>query len=310
MPRVFRFTSYGGPETQEFVELPVPTAGPSELLVRVHAAGVNPVDVKIRRGLLQGAGPRDLPSEFGSEVAGVVEAVGGDVDGFSVGDEVFGTPAPGHGAFSEYTVTTAAATAKRPPQLSVTDAATLVVAGATGYDGVVQLGLASGQTLLINGIGGGVGIAAAQVARDGGLMVLGTGSEDKRALVESLGATLVRSGEGVEQRVRELLPDGVDGILDLVGGDPLRAVAPLVRDPASLVTAVDPAAAAELGGAYIARDGTSRVLDAVARLVVDGKLDPHVNDILAFDDAAQALASVESGHALGKVVIRIDDRGR
>lgn len=305
MPRVFRFTGYGGPETQEFVELPMPEPGPSELLVKVRSAGVNPVDHKIRQGLLRDAAPRELPSEFGSEVSGVVQEVGQDVDGFSVGDEVFGSPAPGHGAFSEYTVTSAGATAKKPPHLSFHDAATLPVAGATAYDGIAHLGLAPGQTLLINGIGGGVGVAAAQIARDGGIAVFGTASEGKRALVESLGATLVPYGDGVEQRVRALLPGGVDGIFDLVGGAALRAVAGLVKDPAKLITAADPATAADLGGAPVDRDRTSRVLDAVAGLVADGKLDPHVNDVLAFDDAAQAVASVESGHALGKVVISV-----
>ena len=305
MPRVFRFTEYGGPEHQELAELPVPTPGPSELLVQVRAAGVNPIDVELRQGLLREAAPRELPAQFGSEVSGVVREVGKDVAGFAVGDEVFGAPAPGHGAFSEYTVTTASATAKKPLHVSHEDAATLVVSAATAYDGLAQLGLDSGQTLLVTGIGGGVGVAAAQLARDAGIAVFGTGSEGERALVQALGATLVLSGEGVEQRVRELLPDGVDGVLDLVGGAALGAVAGLVADRARLVTAADPATAAELGGVALVRDGSSRVLDEVARLVAGGKLDPHVQDVLDLDDAAQAIASVESGHALGTVVVRV-----
>ncbi|MDQ6650240.1 MAG: NADP-dependent oxidoreductase [Actinomycetota bacterium] len=303
MPKVFRFTEYGGPQTQEYVDLPKPQPGPSELLVRVKAAGVNPVDYKIRLGYLKDFVPLELPSEFGSEVAGVVEEVGQDVTGFAVGDEVFGAPAPGHGAFSEYTVTRAAVSAKKPPQVSFADAATLVVAAATAYDGIAQLGPVPGQTLLINGVGGGVGVAAAQLARDAGVAVVGIGSESKRALVESLGATLVVSGDGVDQRVRELLPDGVDAIFDLVGGAALRSVAGLVKDPAKLVTAADPGTAAELGGAGLQRAHTAEVLDAVARLVADGKLDPRVSEVLAFDDAPQALAAVESGHPLGKIVI-------
>lgn len=303
MPKVFRFTDYGGPETQEFVELDRPVPGPSELLVRVKAAGVNPVDYKIRQGQLREWMPRELPSEFGSEVAGVVEEVGQDVQGFTVGDEVFGSPAPTHGAFSEYAVTTAEATAHKPPHVSFTDAATLPVAAATAYDGIVQLGLEQGQTLLINGVGGGVGVAAAQLARDQGLAVIGTGSEGKRALVESLDATLIPYGDGVADRVREILPDGVDGIFDLVGGESLRAVAGLLKQPGKLITAGDPVTAAEFGGVPVERDRTARVLDLVAALVADGKLDPHVNDVLAFGDAAQAIASVESGHAMGKVVI-------
>ena len=305
MPKVFRFTEYGGPETQEFIELDEPVPGPSEILVRVKAAGVNPVDYKIRRGLLAAFGPRELPSEFGSEVSGVVVAVGQDVTGFAVGDEVFGSPAPSHGAFSEYAVTSAQATAHKPPQVSFTDAATLPVAAATAYDGIVQLGLTNGQTLLINGIGGGVGVAAAQLARDAGIAVFGTGSAGKRALVESLDATLIEYGDGVADRVRQLLPDGVDAIYDLVGGDSLREVAGLLKPAGHLVTAASPEIAAEYGGAAVARDRTARVLDIVAGLVADGKLDPHVNDVVPFAEAAQAIAAVESGHALGKVVIEV-----
>lgn len=305
MPKVFRFTEYGGPETQEFVELDVPSPGPSEILVRVKAAAVNPVDYKIRRGFMASFAPRELPSEFGSEVSGVVVEVGQDVTGFAAGDEVFGSPAATHGAFSEYTVTSAEATAHKPPQVSFIDAATLPVAAATAYDGIVQLGLTRGQTLLINGIGGGVGVAAAQLARDAGIAVFGTGSASKRALIESLDATLIEYGDVVADRVRELLPDGVDGIYDLVGGDALRAVAGLLKQPGTLVTAASPDVAAEYGGAMVVRDRTARVLKIVAELVAGGKLDPHVNDVLAFDDLPQAIASVESGHALGKVVVQI-----
>jgi NADPH2:quinone reductase len=304
--KVFRFADYGGPEQQEFVELDVPTPGPGELLIRVRAAGVNPVDHKVRRGMFRDFGPRELPSEFGSEVAGIVEQLGQDVTGFAVGDEVFGAPAPTHGAFSEYTVTSAVSTAHKPPQVSFTDAATLVVAAATGYDGIEQLALERGQTLLITGIGGGVGVAAAQIARDRGIAVFGTGSEAKRALVESLDATLIRYGDGVADRVRELLPDGVNAIFDLIGGDSLRAVAGLLTDPAKLITAADPATAAEFGGAMVNRDRTARVLDVVAKLVAEGKLDPKVRDVLAFADADQAIAAVESGHPMGKVVLSFD----
>ncbi|MEO6701609.1 MAG: zinc-binding dehydrogenase, partial [Jatrophihabitantaceae bacterium] len=144
-----------------------------------------------------------------------------------------------------------------------------------------------------------------QLARDAGIAVFGTGSASKRALIESLDATLIEYGDVVADRVRELLPDGVDGIYDLVGGDALRAVAGLLKQPGTLVTAASPDVAAEYGGAMVVRDRTARVLKIVAELVAGGKLDPHVNDVLAFDDLPQAIASVESGHALGKVVVQI-----
>ena len=304
MVKAFGYRSNGGPDVQEFLDVEMPTPMPGELLVEVRSAGVNPVDWKIRSGMFGNASEGDLPAVLGSEVSGVVRGVGKDVDGFSENDEVFGTVATGSGAFAEYTLVTAGAAARKPPQVSFNDAATLPVAAATAYDGVTQLGLKEGQTLLINGIGGGVGVAAAQIARDLGMNVIGTGSEDKRTMVETLGATLIPSGDGVAARIRQIMPDGVDAILDLAGGDALRAVAELVSDKTKLISAGD-FSVDELGGHVIERDRTSRVLEIVVGLVADGKLDPHVEDVRPLDEAADAVAAVEIGHARGKVVVEV-----
>jgi NADPH2:quinone reductase len=305
MVKAFGYNSNGGPDVQEFLDLEMPSPMAGELLVEVRAAGVNPVDWKIRSGMLGPASPSDLPAVLGREVSGVVREVGQDVEGFAVNDEVFGNVAPGSGGYAEYTLVTASAAAHKPPQVSFNDAAALPVAVATAYDGVTQLGLKEGQTLLINGVSGGVGVAAAQIARDANINVIGTASEDKRALVESLGATLVPYGDGVADRVKELLPDGVDAIFDLAGGDGLRAVAELLSDRNKLITAGDPVTATELGGHMIERDGTHRVLEILATLVAEDKLDPHVEDIRPLDEAAEAIAAVEVGHARGKVIIEV-----
>jgi NADPH2:quinone reductase len=302
--KAFGYISNGGPEVQDFLELepPAPLAG--ELLVEVRAAGVNPVDWKLRTGRYGKAKPDELPAVFGSEAAGVVRGVGQDVDGFAVGDEVFGAVAPGSGGYAEFTLLTAQSSAAKPPQVSFTDAATLTVAAATAFDGVTQLKLEPGQTLLINGISGGVGVAAAQIARDADINVIGTAREDKRALVESLDATLIAYGDGVADRIRAVMPEGVDAIFDLAGGDGLQAIAGLLDDRSRLISAGDPAVA-ELGGHMIERDRSARVLELVAQLVADGKLDPHVEDIVPLDKAGEALAAVEVGHAKGKVVISV-----
>ncbi len=304
MVKAFGYRSNGGPDVQEFLDLEMPAPLPGELLVEVRSAGVNPVDWKIRSGMLGEASAADLPAVLGSEVSGVVREVGKDVEGFAENDEVFGSVAPGSGGYTEFTLVTATAAAHKPTQVSFNDAATLPVAAATAYDGVAQLDLKEGQTLLINGVSGGVGVAAAQIARDLGINVIGTASEDKRALVEALGATLVTYGDGVDGRIRQILPDGVDAILDLAGGDGLRAVAGLLADRSKLVSAGDPGVA-ELGGQWIERDRTGRVLEIVGTLVADGKLDPHVEDVRPLDEAADALAAVEVGHARGKVVIEV-----
>jgi NADPH:quinone reductase-like Zn-dependent oxidoreductase len=304
MVKAFGYSSNGGPDVQEFLDLEMPTPMPGELLVEVRTAGVNPVDWKIRSGMMGAASESDLPAVLGSEVSGVVRGVGKDVDGFSENDEIFGSVAPGSGGYTEYTLVTAGAAAHKPPQVSFNDAATLPVAAATAYDGVTQLDLKEGQTLLVNGIGGGVGVAAAQIARDLGINVIGTASEDKRALVETLGATLIASGDGVSDRIKQIMPDGVDAIFDLAGGNALKAVAELVSDRTKLISAGDPSVA-DLGGHMIERDRTHRVLEIVASLVADGKLDPHVEDVRPLDEAADAIAAVEIGHARGKVVIEV-----
>lgn len=298
--KAYGFTENGGPETQTFLDLPTPQPGPSELLIAVHAASVNPADVKIRGGMFGPAA--DLPAVMGLEASGVVVEAGQDVDGFAPGDEVFGTVAPGSGGFAEQAVLSSGSAAKKPVKVSFTDAATLPVAGATAYDAIAQLGLTEGKSLLIIGIGGGVGVVAAQLARDAGLNVIGTASESKRELVQSLDATLVVYGDGVADRIRQILPDGVDGTLDLVGGDALRAVAEL---GGKIVTAADPTAAAEFGGEYVQRSEGPAALTALARLIEDGKLDPHVEDVLSLDEAPAAVAAVETGHPRGKVVVQV-----
>ena len=306
MPKAYGFREYGGPEVQEWLELPVPHPGPSELGVAVHAAGVNPIDWKLRAGLMQSMRTLEFPVVLGSEVSGVVEHVGRDVDGFAVGDEVLGVVAPGSGGYAEHTLVTASSAAKKPPHLSFTDAAALPGAGTAAYDAMQQLALPHGATLLINGIGGGVGVIAAQLARDAGITVIGTGSEAKRALAESLDAMLVTSGDGVAERVRQLLPDGVDAVLDLVGGDALRAVAGLAREPGGVVSTGDPGTAAEVGGRGLARSASPHaVLATMTQLVSSGKIDPHVSDIRPLDHAAEALHGVESGHSRGNIVLLV-----
>ena len=303
MPKAYVFTEYGGAETQSFVDLPKPAPGPSELLVAVHAAGVNPVDWKFRAGYLRDFVPLQLPAVFGSEISGVVEQLGDGVDGFAIGDEVFGNPVSG--GYAEYALLPVAAAARKPAGVSFADAATLPVAAATAYDGVHQLDLRSGQVLLVNGVGGGIGVAAAQIARALGLVVIGTASAEKREFVESLGVTHVTYGDGVAERIRAVAPGGVDAIYDLVGGDALRSVAGLVEDSSKLITSADPATASEYGGNPVARARNSRVLEAVASLVESGALDPVVTSVLPFDRAGDALALVETGHARGKVVLEM-----
>ncbi|MGW5735565.1 MULTISPECIES: NADP-dependent oxidoreductase [Streptomyces] len=307
MSKAYVFTRFGGPEVEAFVDQDPPEPGPGQLLVAVRAAGVNPVDWKLRAGKRRpGAPPAAFPEVLGSEAAGVVEAVGPDVEGFAVGDAVFGSPVTG--GFAEYTLLPAARTAHKPAGLTFAEAAALPVAVATAYDGLRQLDLPAGATLLVTGVGGGVGVATAQLARHRGIHVVGTASAGKKDFVESLGVVHVPPGPELADRVRAAAPGGrVDAVFDLVGGEDLVAVAALLPDPrGKLITAAAKETVGELGGAAVERERTSAVLEAVARLAADGVLRPEVTATYPLERAGEALRAVEDGHARGKVVIVIE----
>ncbi|MEV0919485.1 NADP-dependent oxidoreductase [Streptomyces sp. NPDC049967] len=304
MPKAYVFTRNGGPEVEALVEQQVPVPGAAELLVAVRAAGVNPVDWKLRTGYTRpGSEPQPFPTVLGSEAAGVVVAVGPDVEGFAAGDEVFGTPVTG--GYAEYTLLPVAVTAHKPAGLSFADAAALPVAAATAYDGLRQLAPAPGSTLLVTGAGGGVGNAAVQLAHHAGVKVVAVAGAAKKDFVESLGAVHVESGASLAERVGAAAPDGVDAVFDLVGGDTLREAASLLADPAALISAADKPLAVELGGAAVVRARTSAVLAEVADLVVAGVLRTHVTRTYPLSEAGEALRAVESGHARGKTVIEV-----
>jgi NADPH:quinone reductase-like Zn-dependent oxidoreductase len=298
------FTANGGPEVEKLADLPRPVPGPGQLLVAVRAAGVNPADWKRRSGFRRPGMPDpQFPTVFGSEAAGIVQAAGDGADGFAPGDAVFGYPVTG--GYAEYTLFPVEAASLKPAALSFADAATLPVAAATAWDGIRQLDLLPGATLLVIGAGGGVGVAAVQIAVHEGLTVIGTASAAKQDLVESLGARHVTSGPGVTGRVRAIAPTGVDAIFDLVGGLALEETAGVLDDRSKLITAGDPQTAAGLGGSPVVRARNRLVLDAVAQLAVDGILTPQVTGTFSLERAPEALREVEAGHARGKIVILV-----
>ncbi|MFI6172577.1 NADP-dependent oxidoreductase [Nocardia sp. NPDC051052] len=306
MGQAWGFGRYGGPEVQEFFDRPDPVPGQGEVLIRVDVAGVNPLDHLLRSGLVPGLdGGRPFPRVLGMEAAGTVLALGADVDGLAVGDAVFGFAFTGGGTYAETTVLSAPNTARIPAGLSATVAATLPVAGTTAVDALDQLGLPAGATVLVNGVGGGVGLAVARLAAGRELRVTGTGSTAKREHAEAIGVRFIDYSTGdVVAAARELVPDGVDGIVDLVGGASLRTVAPLARDPRNVI-AVGDSAVAELGGRFVERRLDRANLERSARLAIDGLLAPVITAVHPLADAPAALATVENGHTSGKVVIKV-----
>lgn len=297
--RAYGFTEAGGPEKQAFLDVPVPDPGPGELLVQVRAAGVNPGDWRLREGTYGVSGPAVL----GREVAGTVTALGPGVEGFAVGDEVFGGCPGMVGGWAEQALVAASFAAHRPDSVAPEAAAVLPVAAGTAHDALENLGLPAGATLLVNGAGGGVGIPVVQLARARGINVVGVASPAKHDLVAGFGATPVAYGDGLLDRVRVAAPNGIDAVFDLVGGEALRTVAGLVADRSQLLSVADKPLVRQLGGREVERDRSSAVLTSLVELVAAKALDPHVTRIRSLDEAREALAEVEGGHVVGKVVL-------
>ncbi|MCE4265164.1 NADP-dependent oxidoreductase [Rhodococcus globerulus] len=306
MVLAYGFTEYGGPQTQSFFDVSLPPPGAGQIVVSVRAAGVNPADWKVRAGTRKDTVPVTLPAVLGREVSGVVTSVGPRVTEFDVGDEVFGSTATGFGGYTEATVLNASQAARKPTAASWADAAVIPVACGTAFDALHDLDLAAGATLLVLGAGGGVGTSALTLARARGITVLGVASAAKQDAVEETGSLWVDSGDLWADAVAALAPSGVDGVFDLVGGEPLQRAASLRRPGAPLISIADSVAATELGGSGVERRRTTAVFTAVAELVADGSLDPAVRQRFPFEQAGSALAAVESGHSAGKVVIEFD----
>ncbi|OZE78925.1 NADPH:quinone reductase [Rhodococcus sp. 15-649-2-2] len=297
----YGFSEYGGPETESLLEFPVAEPGPGQILVAVHAAGVNPADWKVRKGTRKDTVQITLPAVLGREASGTVVDIGTGVTDFSVGDHVFGATASGHGSYAQYTVFNASSTAHKPETVSWAAAATLPVAAGTAYDALRQLARSSGDTVLVLGAGGGVGSAVLQLARADGIGVVAVASAGKREWIESLGARFFVSGSDISAAVTQ----PVDAIVDLVGGETLRGAATAARSGTPIVSVADPVLASEWGGSGVARDRTTAAFARLAELTASGVLNPRIDNVFPLDRAGEALALVENGHLLGKVVVEV-----
>ena len=304
---------FGGPEVLTLRELPDPAVGPDYVLIRVRAAGVNPVDYKIRMGLLQGAFPHHMPLIPGWDVAGVVVAAGPAVTGLVAGDEVFGYVRKDHvqnGSYAELVAAHERMVARKPPALSFEEAGALPLAGLTALQALYAAHTAKDDVVLVHAAAGGVGHLAVQLARQlGAERVIGTASERNHDFLRSLGAEPVTYGEGLVERVAELVGgDGkVDVALDFVptGGDALDASARLVREPARLVTIGDAAKVRELGGCYVFVRADAAQLEWLAQLAEAGSLRVEVQQAFPLAAAADAHRLLADGHVRGKLVLTV-----
>ncbi|MDP9294537.1 MAG: NADP-dependent oxidoreductase [Actinomycetota bacterium] len=301
--KAVQFSEYGGPDVLHVADVEEPHAGAGQIRVAVKGAGVNPVDWKLRSGMMREAMPVDMPSIPGSDVAGVVDEVGDGVSDVAVGDEVFGFAVGGgaaqHAVLEHY--------ATKPADLWWAEAAGLPVAVETAVRTLDLLGLESGRTILVNGAAGGVGIAAVQFARARGARVIGTASEGNHEFLRTLGAEPTTYGQGLVDRVREIAPDGVDRALDTAGKGALPDLIEITGSPDHVVTIADFTAAEH--GVRITTGAGERAWEALgqaAQLHQAGKFTMPVAQTFPFEQAPEAHRLSEGGHVRGKLVLIAD----
>ncbi|MFF5403082.1 NADP-dependent oxidoreductase [Streptomyces misionensis] len=300
--------TYGSPDDLRLVELPEPKVAPGEVLIRVKAAGVNPVDWKLGAGMLDAVMEARFPLISGWDVAGVVERVGFDATEFAVGDEVYGYIRKDwaqNGAYAELVSAPVRTLAKKPASLSWEEAAGVPLAGLTAYQSIERLGIDRDDVVLVHAAAGGVGSLGVQIAVARGARVIGTASERNHAFLRSLGAEPVTYGEGLVDRVRELAPEGVDAVLDFVGDGAVRQSLPLLRRPGRVASIADGEAALDAGGQYVWVRPSSTDLTALAQLADAGKLTVHVEKALPLAEAAEAWRLSQSGRTRGKIVLTV-----
>ncbi|WUJ72391.1 NADP-dependent oxidoreductase [Kribbella soli] len=300
--RAVVFEEYGDPEVLKVQDVPEPHAGPGQVRIKVHAAGVNPYDTKIRRGFTKDFAPAKFPAIPGFEVAGVVDEAG-DGAAFAVGEEVVGWSTGG--SYAEYAL--GGNVTRKPAGLGWEQAVGVPVAGETSQRVLDLLGVKSGETILIHGAAGAVGSVAVQLAAAAGLTVIGTASEANHDYLRSIGAIPVTYGEGLVERVREAAPQGVDAVIDTAGKGGLEESIELRGGTDRIITIADFAVGKlgiqTSGGGTGTPEEVRAALDAQLQAAADGKLTIRIAESFGLADASKAQALSESGHARGKIVV-------
>ncbi|MFJ9082489.1 NADP-dependent oxidoreductase [Streptomyces sp. NPDC102384] len=290
------FAEFGGPDVLHLIDAEDPHAGPGRIRIAVRAAGVNPVDWRIREGQVLGAHPTELPSGVGLDAAGVVDEVGEGVEGVEVGDRVFGE---GVDTYAEFAVLTA--WARMPEELTFEEAAGYPSVVETALRLIREAGVRPGQTLLVSGASGGVGSAVLQIARDRGIKVIGTAGAANQDYLRGLGAHATTYGEGWVERVRRI--GRVDAAFDLAGSGVIRELVELTGDPQKVISIAD-LGAPEFGVRFSGAAGSvPQALAEAVDLISRGKLHIPVERSYTLAEAAAAHVDSQAGHTRGRRVL-------
>ena len=300
-PRASRAVIYyelGGPEVLQLEHVDVPPPGEGEVRVRFAAGGLNPVDAKIRGGRSRIQMP--LPVAVGREFSGIIEAVGQGVEGFSVGDAVFGSIP--QGGFADWVVAPASVVARVPEGVALEVAAGLALAGQTAWDALESQNLRPGDVIVVSAAAGGVGGVLAQLAVARGIRVIGTASEANHEWLRSRGIEPVIYGAGLRDRLATTAPDGITAVFDQFGPETIEAALAL-GVPAERINTI--ATDATVYGVRNVGRGAVHppTLDALAAFVADGTLDVPIAAAYPLSEVRAAFAFLEAGHVRGKVVV-------
>lgn len=302
---------YGGPEVVTTVsDAPKPEITPDQVLVEVHAAGVNPFDWKVRQGLVRSMAELTFPAVLGGDVAGVIAAVGANVSHVKVGDEVYGLAGAlsSHGSFAEFAPVAAASVAHKPSTTDFTVSAALPLVGVSAYQGIVDvLHVQPGQKVLITGGAGGIGAVAVQIAKHLGAYVAVTAGARHADYLKSLGADEIIDYQ--TKAFEDELSD-YDAVFDTVGGDTFTKAFEVVKSGGALATmaaGVDDALAKakQVTATGIYTQATTERLTKLAELVDSGIVSVKIDKTFPLDDAAAALDYVQHESQQGKVVITV-----
>ena len=315
---------FGGPEVVKTGDLPVPEIQPDQLLIKVAAAGVNPVDWKIREGYLAAALTHKLPVILGWDMAGTIKAVGEDVQGFGVGDEIYcynRMETIQQGTFAEYGIAPASAVARIPNDMDFDTAATIPLVSLTAWQGLIDIArLQAGETVFVDNGSGGVGGFAIQIAKSIGAKVIATAGGKNHDYLKSIGADAVidYQNANIGNAIREYARDGVDVVLDCTGTEEVEPLFGYVRKGTGRVVTINgleqsiavlESCAAEYDVMarmfHVESDGVA--LTRIAELIEQAKIRPLPVETYRLDEAVTALQKSQEGHVRGKLALRVAD---
>jgi len=307
--KAVRIHTYGSPDVLIHEDVPRPLPKTGEVLVRIEAAAVNPVDWKIREGYLREMLPHSLPLILGWDMSGVIEETGPGATSFRVGDEVFSRPdLLRDGTYAEYVVIREQEVAIKPKSVDHLHAAAVPLAGLTAWKSLIESAeLSAGQKVLIHAAAGGVGGYAVQLAKWRGAHVIGTASADNHDYLRNLGADEVIDYRS--ERFEDVAGD-IDVVFDTIGGDTQKRSWQVLKKGGILVSVITPppadkAAAHGVRQAFVFIRPDAAVLAELAKLIDAGKLRPYVEKVLPLADARRAQELSQAGHVRGKIVLKV-----